>query len=297
MLTALFVAMRIFANPLSNVFQKQLTQRAANPIFIIGATHALLTLACAPIIFALPVSALAAHFWTNIAICAALAVAGNTLLVFALQSADLSVLGPINAYKSVIGLVLGVFLIGEVPTPAGAAGVLLILAGSYFVVDRNGNQPRGNAFALFFRERGIQFRFAALGLSATEAIFLKKALLLSSPLITFVFWSILGLPIAVAASALLLRGRLANEAAPLRRNRTTYAWLAITTGAMQLTTVLTFGRLQVGYSLALFQLSTLISVFFGHRYFQEGHFRKRLFGSSIMVAGAALIVMAQGLRR
>jgi len=225
-----------------------------------------------------------------------LAVSGNTLLVFALRSADLSVLGPINAYKSVIGLVLGIFLIGEVPTLGGAAGVLLILAGSYFVVDRDGSQPRGNAFARFFRERGVQFRFAALGLSATEAIFLKKALLLSSPLITFVFWSILGLPIAAAASALLLRERLSNEAAPLRRNWAAYVWLAAATGVMQLTTVLTFGTLQVGYSLALFQLSALISVFFGYHYFQEPHFRKRLLGSSIMVAGATLIV-AQGLRR
>ena len=45
-----------------------------------------------------------------------------------------------------------------------------------------------NAFVQFFRERGIQLRFAALGLSATEAIFLKKAIVLSSPLTTFVLW-------------------------------------------------------------------------------------------------------------
>ena len=45
---------------------------------------------------------------------------------------------------------------------------------------------------------------------------------------------------------------------------------------MQLSTVLTFGKLQVGYSLALFQMSTLISVFFGYHYFQERQIRKRL---------------------
>ena len=32
MLTVLFVVARIVANPVSNVFQKQLAQRAANPI-------------------------------------------------------------------------------------------------------------------------------------------------------------------------------------------------------------------------------------------------------------------------
>ena len=292
MLTALFVVARIVANPVSNVFQKQLTQRSANPLFIIGATDALLTLAAIPLLFfgALPLH-LGAGFWPNMIIAASLAVGSNVLLVYALQSTELSVLGPINAYKSVVSLVLGVFLLGEIPAPLGLAGVLLIVAGSYFVVDRDLKRPRSNAFALFFRQRGVQFRFAALALSATEAIFLKKALLLSSPLITFIFWSILGLPIAAAAIMLLVRPRLGNELVVLRHNWRTYSWLATTTGVMQLTSLLTFGQLQVGYSLALFQLSTLISVFLGYRYFQEGQIRKRLVGSLIMAAGAALIVL------
>jgi drug/metabolite transporter (DMT)-like permease len=291
MLTALFVVARIVANPVSNVFQKQLTQRSANPLFIIGATDASLTLAALPLLFlgALPLH-LGAGFWPNMIIAASLAVGSNALLVYALQSTGLSVLGPINAYKSVISLVLGVFLLGEIPAPLGLVGVLLIVAGSYFVVDRDSNQPRANAFALFFRERGIQFRFAALALSATEAIFLKRALLLSSPLITFIFWSILGLPIAAAAIVLLVRARLRNDVMVLRNHWRTYVRLAATTGVMQLTSLLTFGKLQVGYSLALFQLSTLISVFLGYRYFQEGQIRKRLVGSLIMTAGAALIV-------
>jgi uncharacterized membrane protein len=290
MLTALFVAARILANPISNLFQKQLAQRGAGPLFIIGATHALLTLGCLPLLFLGPLP-LDPKFWTNIALCAALAVASNVLLVYALASTGLSVLGPINAYKSVIGLVLGIFLIGEIPTPLGAAGVLLILAGSYFVVDRDAGQPRLHSFAAFFRERGIQFRFAALVLSATEAVFLKKALLLASPLAAFVFWSILGLPVAAAAIAVLPRRHLRNELVLLRRNLPTYLWLASATGTMQLTTLLTFGKLQVGYSLALFQLSTLISVFLGYRYFQEGQIPRRLLGSAIMAAGAILIVL------
>jgi len=290
MLTALFVVARIVANPVSNVFQKQLAQRSAGPLFIIAAIHALLTLACLPIVFLFPLP-LDPRFWTNIAICAVLAVAGNVLLVYALVSAGLSVLGPINAYKSVISLVLGVFLIGEIPTPMGAAGVLLIVAGSYFVVDRDASQLSRGAFAAFFGQRGIQFRFAALALSATEAVFLKKALLASSPLTTFLFWSILGLPIAAAAFALLHTHRLADEVVLFRRHWRAYVCLALATGAMQLTTLLTFGKLQVGYSLALFQLSTLLSVFFGYRYFQEGQIPKRLLGAAIMAAGAMLIAL------
>jgi drug/metabolite transporter (DMT)-like permease len=290
MLTALFVAVRILANPVANVFQKQLTQRSADPLFVIGATHALLTLMSLPLLLGLVEVERSEEFWTNMLVAALLAVAGNVLLVYALKRADLSVLGPINAYKAVIGLVLGVFLIGEVPTPLGVAGVLLVLGGSYFVVDGDASGSRRHAFVRFLRERGIQLRLAALGLSATEAVVLKKALLLSSPVTTFFFWSILGLPIAAAAIVLLFRERVAGEVVLLRDNWLTYLWLAMTTGLMQLTTLLTFSELQVGYSLALFQLSTVVSVFLGHRYFRERNIRRRLLGAVVMAAGASLIV-------
>ncbi len=47
--------------------------------------------------------------------------------------------------------------------------------------------------------------------------------------------------------------------------------LAVTTGLMQLSTQYMFNLLRVGYSLALFQTSTLLSVLFGYRFFQERH--------------------------
>lgn len=64
--------------------------------------------------------------WTNLTLCALLAVVSNLLLIRALQSSDLSVLGPLNAYKSVISVLLGIFLIGEIPNLPGVAGILLI---------------------------------------------------------------------------------------------------------------------------------------------------------------------------
>jgi hypothetical protein len=48
----------------------------------------------------------------------------------------------------------------------------------------------------------------------------------------------------------------------------------------------------VGYSLALFQLSTIVSVLLGHRYFQEKDVGKRLVGAAVMTAGAIIIVIS-----
>ena len=289
MLTALVLAIRIAANPISNVFQKQLVQRSASPVLVIAATHVGLTLMSLPLLLGAVSLRLPPSFWADITIAVLLAVSGNSLLVAALESADLSLLGPVNAYKSVVSLVPGMLLVGEVPSTAGLGGIALIIAGSYLVVDRRVGEPRRNAFVQFFRERGVQLRFAALVLSATEAVFLKRALLQSSPLTTFVCWSILGLPIAFAAA--VATRPLAREWQSVRASLPTYLSLVLATGAMQLATLVTFGWMQVGYSLALFQLSTPVSVFLGHRYFQEGNIGKRLAGSAVMAAGAMLIVV------
>jgi len=289
-ITVVFVLVRILANPLSNVFQKQLTRRLAHPLFIITVVHAALTVVCLPWLvrrgFDVPPAA-----WTNMLIGAVFTVSGNVLLVYALREADLSVLGPINAYKSVVGLILGIFLVGEHPTGAGLAGVLLIVAGSYFVMDSRVNRPLSNAFVRFFSERGVQLRFAALFLSATEALFLKRAIVVSSPTIVFALWSMLGFAMVVPWAVISLRRELADQFVVLKAGLGTFLSLTVTTGMMQAATLLTFRDLQVGYSLALFQLSAIVSVLLGRRYFAETNTRERLIGSMVMAAGAALIVL------
>ncbi|MEO8076280.1 MAG: EamA family transporter [Acidobacteriota bacterium] len=289
---ALFVATRIVANPVSNVFQKRLVQNSADPIFIIVVTHAVLAVLVSPVVMRLPLTTQTGAFWLNMSVSAALAVAGNVLLVFALRHTDLSILASINAYKTVLSLVLGTFLIGEVPSAIGLVGVALILVGSYVVVDPPGPQSESNAFVIFFKERGVQLRFASLACSATEAVFLKRAVLQSNPIAVFSLWCVLGFVVGAAFVAVFEHGRIASEIGVLRQRWRTLAWLVISTGLMQLATLLTFGVMQVGYSLALFQLSNLVSVFFGYRYFSEQNIGRRLIGSLIMIAGAVVIATA-----
>ena len=136
MLTIPAAIARIVTNPFSNVLQKQLTQRSADPLFIIAATYALLTVIALPLLLGEPLRGLGLIFWTNMLTAIVLVVSGNSILVYALRSADLSVLGPINAYKAVLSLVLAVVLIGEVPTLFGLLGVRLIVGGSFLVIDR-----------------------------------------------------------------------------------------------------------------------------------------------------------------
>jgi drug/metabolite transporter (DMT)-like permease len=286
------IVVRIVANPFSNVFQKLLTQRGADPLFILCVTHGALTLASLPIfLWLLP--PLPLEFWTTMLLCTILTVSGNLLIIHAVKRSDLSVLGPINAYKSIVSLVPGIIFLNEMPAPAGLAGIALIVAGSYFLFDKGPDDSRAGGLGRMLRDRGVQFRFAALVISALEAVVMKRAMLVSNGPATFAFWCAFGFLLSLATLLIIGPGGAAvHQCAEMKARPSAYLFLIITTGLMQGSTVAIFEGLQVGYALALFQLSTLVSVLLGWRVFREKHFVKRMSGSVVMALGAALIILS-----
>lgn len=98
-------------------------------------TYVLLTFVCLFIPGPAKWTELPGQFWLYAVSGGIVGALGNGFLVKALQKGDLSVLGPINSYKSVIGIFVGIFLLGEIPNLWGVLGVSLIIYGSYFVLD------------------------------------------------------------------------------------------------------------------------------------------------------------------
>ena len=49
--------------------------------------------------------------------------------------------------------------------------------------------------------------------------------------------------------------------------------------------------MNVSYALALVQLSTILSVVFGWKFFAEKNIKKKLLGSVIMIAGAVVLIL------
>ena len=212
---------------------------------------------------------------------------GNGFLIKALQKGDLSVLGPINAYKSVIGIFVGIFLLSEIPNLWGIMGIALIIYGSYFVLDTTEER-----FSLaLLRKNEIQLRIAAMVLTAIEAVFVKKVILASSTAIAFMSWCWFGAFFSVVVM-LLYKVNIKNEVKKIKDTQLgKYLALVICIGIMQFTTNYAFAHIPVGYALSLFQLSTIVSVLFGHRIFKEQQIRKKLLGSVIMIAGSIIIIL------
>lgn len=280
-LIALFL--RIVSNPLANVFQKKICADNS-ALFCNFYTYFILSICCIPFAFRVNWSVLPVEFWVFAVIAGFLCSVGNACLVKALQIGELSVLGPINSYKCIVGMIVSVFVLSEIPSFAGVLGVLLIIWGSWFVFD---TQKEGFSFALFKR-KDILLRFTALFLMGIEAVFLKKVILLSSPAISFILWCWAG---AFFAFWLIILSRK-QFAAIKKEDIQKYAIVCVMLAVMQLTTNYVFKHMEVGYALALFQLSTLVNLWFGYKFFHETDMKKKLTGTLIMIAGSVIVILA-----
>lgn len=291
-LTSIAVILRILSNPTGNVFQKQLTAKRNHPLIVNFLTYLLLSLICIFFIKSIRWSEFPTEFWTYSVMGGIAGALGNGFLVKALENGDLSVLGPINSYKAVVGIVGGIILLGEMPNIIGLLGIALIVYGSYFVLDTIGERF---SWALL-KKPEIQFRIWAMILTAIEAVFIKKVILASSATIAFVCWCWFG---ALFSFLLLFIYRLK----PMHEIRKVtvadikkYIFLVVCVGIMQLTTNYTFDHMPVGYALSLFQLSILISVLLGHRIFKEMGIRRKIIGSVIMITGSVIIILFKNIK-
>jgi drug/metabolite transporter (DMT)-like permease len=268
------------------VYQKQLTAKGHHPLVVNFFTYLFLGFVCIILAFFVPWPNLGSQFWLYSLLAGIAGALGNGYLVKALQKGDLSVLGPVNAYKSLVGMVIGIFLLKEIPNAWGLLGIALIIYGSYFVL---GTTEQGFSWSLF-KKPEIRYRIWAMVLTAIEAVLIKKIILASSTTIAFFSWCWFGM---LFSFLFLVVSKLNLKKISVRGSQLfgQYLYLITCIGTMQFTTNYVFNHMPVGYALSLFQLSTIVSVFLGHKIFKEQEIRKKLIGSFIMFAGSVLIIL------
>ncbi len=286
-LVVIAVTARVISNPLANVFQKQLTAAGNHPLIVNFLTYFILSLFCVVAAFFLEIPYLGSQFWLYAILGGITGALGNGFLVKALQMGDLSVLGPINSYKSVIGMIVGIFLLSEIPNFWGLLGVALIIYGSYFVLDTVDTR-----FSWKLLEKPeIRFRIWAMILTTIEAVFVKKVILASSTTMAFMSWCIFG---ALFSFFFLFFNTpnirtFTNTLRPKYPGR--FLLLVTCVGIMTFTTNYVFDHMPVGYALSLFQLSTIVSILFGYQFFREKEIRKKVVGAVIMIVGSVMIIL------
>lgn len=287
----LFIALflRILSSPFSNVFQKKLTASKQNPLWVNFVGFFTLSIICIPFLGNISWSSFPPTFWIYCIAGGLVGALGNGYLIKAVDKGDISLLGPINSYKSVVSLLVGIPLLGEFPNLWGLLGMGLIIYGSYFILD---TLPERFSWRLLKRPE-IKFRIYAMLLNAIEAIFIKKIILLSSPNISFVVWCFFNAFFSFCFLFLYRVDPKKQLQVIYKRNIPFYLALVSCMGIMQMATNYSFAHMQVGYALALFQLSGIVSVGLGYVFFKERNIRKKLLGTVFMIMGAVLIILLE----
>lgn len=288
MIEYLFIAGRVAAGPAADFYKKRLADAKADSLFVVLITFAFVAAVSWPGLFFAKMPDAGSGFWFNMAAASVFDTVGMVFVMLAIGATELSLYGPLNAYKPAIALALGSLFLGEKPGVAGIAGVAVIVAGSVLLSYAPG-EKRGS-FAGNLRSKGVWFRLLSILLFCVGVIFLKRAVMESSPFMVLFFWALFGLVLCTAA-ALAMRDRdFKKNISVLRGMRAECLGVCVSMTIVQATTLLSFGFMFVGYAIALFQLACLPDVFLGGRFFGERNIAFRLMGAIVMIGGALLIV-------
>lgn len=278
LLNIIAILFRIFSNSFSNVFQKKLTKSGEAATCINCINYILMNLISIPLLLLVNFSLITPEFWLYAIAGGITGAIGNCFMVLALKQGELSVLGPINSYKAIVGMIFGIFLLHEYPNIYGLLGIGLIIIGSYFILE----SPKA------LLRKDIQYRIYALIFTAIEAVFIKKVIILSSIASSFIISSFLG-----AIFSYLIMRILENEKLhiPTKKNSIMYISTTLCFAIMTFTTAYVFKYMNVGYALSLFQLSIILNVILGYKLFNEKKLIKKLLGSLIILIGSAAILI------
>ena len=198
---------------------------------------------------------------------------GNYFIIKALSVGELSSLAPINSYKPLVALVIGFFYLKEIPSLIALLGIILIILGTYVLYSKGE-----------YNINAVLYRVLALIFSGSEAVFIKKIILLTDIPTSFVLWAISGL---IFSAIFLLLSHHKAKLPPVK----SLSLLILSVAVMQYSTNFVFSKINVSYALALFQLSTLLSVFLGVNVFHETGLKRKVVASLIMILGAIIIIL------
>lgn len=286
----ILVVLRVLFSSLANVFQKKLVERMGNARVVVTSSLFIVSCLASPGLLLTPWEKLSSVFWISCIAAALLDVPGNVLLVGSLGKSDLSLVGPLNSLKPVVGMFLGILLLQEFPSILGLVGVVILAAGTWSLAATadSGSGKRGVAWLW---SPAARWRYGALFFTSAAAVCIKPAVQIGGPWPTFAVWSWL----CTLLSLLWIRGALGPPAIQAMFERHHWNKTMIASGVMfcglQGLSIWLFQLIPVSYALALFQLGGVMNVYLGHKIFGETGGWQRFLVSLVMLVGAACIIL------
>jgi uncharacterized membrane protein len=223
--------------------------------------------------------------WSTLASFLINVVAFN-LFFKALSVSSLSLTMPFTAFTPLFLIPISFFMLGELPDIKGISGIMLIIFGAYGI-----HSGLGNLIAPFrnlFLNRGTRYMMIVAVMWSITATLEKVAILSSSP--EFYAVTINSLLSAAHLPYIYFFHRKAAKEIP--KNLGKLALIGIISGAMALSQFTALQYLFVSYVIAFKRAGAFVSVVLGFILFREKNILRNLIFTSLIVAGAILIMLA-----
>jgi drug/metabolite transporter (DMT)-like permease len=231
----------------------------------------------------------AASFWPALLAAGVLNSVAAVMIARGVLLSDLSLVAPLQSATPLFMIGTGWLLLGEVPGPGGAAGIVLLVAGAY-VLNTRGRQPLLAPLRALAADRGARLFLGVAAIFSVSAAIDKIGVLASAPLL----W---GAAVHLLIATMLLavqsrRGRAGDALRVLRRapRRLGVAGVAVAVGIAAQMSALPLTA--AAYVIAVKRTSVLMSVAIGAAYFGEPFAVRRLAGALVMLAGFVLITVS-----
>lgn len=254
-------------------------------------------------------------------------VAATILFYRALSTTDLSLSVPMLAFTPVFLILTSFLILGELPSPAGAAGIFLVAAGAFLLTKEPGDGRHSSLLSPFVtlrHDRGVQLMLFVAFLYSISVNYDKEVVINSSPLfgsaLILLFLAVAFLLIEVTIGkrrTFPARGGEAPDTpdlSPLHNSPDTQGPsrmqsppdtpsssrfpypVPLMYGAVGAMLALEGISINTAYTLSIVpyvitvkRLSIFFAVLFGGLLLHERHIRARMTGAIVMIAGAVVI--------
>lgn len=229
-------------------------------------------------------------YWLPASVSIVLNVAANLAFFEALRRSPLSVTIPMLSLTPAFASVLAVPLLGEVPTPREALGILLVVAGAFLVnLGLDDRFHLGDAWRALLRERGALL-MAGVALAWALATPLDKLALARAEVPFHAMVLNFGVG-AGAFVALAMRGRVGEILLPRGARWLALLSIVVTAAAIALFLV-AISHLLIGLVESLKRgIGSAAALAVGHFFFDERIGRPQLVAVALMSLGVALILL------
>jgi len=226
-------------------------------------------------------------FYYSILIASVIDVVASWCFLNAIASSQLAKTFPLVAFTPVFLLGTSFFILGELPTTLGLAGILLIVCGAYLLRAESIKVGVLEPVKLLLRENSSRYMLMAAFLFSFLAVFFKKAILNSSPFFAFAITQLLS---TLFLTVLFLKKKTLGLLFRKTANNCKLLFLASIVGFLAGLTL--FEAFQFGlasYVVSVKRTSILLTIILGYTFFKEDNLIRSLVIGSIMVLGIFLI--------